>query len=62
VLNLYDGAIVPHKLGIGDAATVTMEHDLAFDGMLNKRTVYFLVWHAFAKRPVEVPIFLPTKK
>lgn len=57
VLVNYEGAKYPHKLAVGDEAQIYMQHDLSFDRALKEGTVYFAVWHAFTKRPVEVPIF-----
>lgn len=59
VLNIYEGASTPHKLTVGEETVILMEQDLAFDRQLKKGTVYFAVWHAFAKDPVEVPIINP---
>jgi hypothetical protein len=62
VLNIYEGAAAPYKLGVGDEATILMEQDLGFDRTLHKGTVYFAVWHAFGTKPVEVPILSPPKE
>ncbi|HTD22500.1 MAG TPA: hypothetical protein VK738_07590 [Terriglobales bacterium] len=62
VLNIYQGAVVPYRLAVGDEATIFMEHNLEFDRALQKGVVYFWISHAFAKNPIEVPIFSPPKE
>jgi len=62
ILNLYEGTQAPHKLEIGDEAKILMQQDSDFAELLKKGTLYFVVWHSFGKRSVEVPIFVPTKE
>lgn len=60
VLNYYQGAKTPYRLGVGEQATVLMEHNLDFEERLESgKPVYFAVWHAFSKKPIEVPIIIP---
>jgi len=57
IFHTYQGAQTPYKLGVGEEAVVLMQQDLEFDRMLtNGRPLYFVLWHAFAKKPIEVPI------
>lgn len=62
VLHIYEGAHTPYKLGVGEEVAVLMEHDLGFDRLLKKGTVYFAVDHSFSTRPVEVPIIAPASE
>lgn len=60
VLNYYQGAKTPYKLGVGEEATILMEQNPEFEDELDSgKPVYFAVWHAFSKQPIEVPIIVP---
>ena len=57
VLNIYEGAVAPYKLGVGEEAMIAMRQNADFDQRLhNGRPLYFVVWHAFSEKGLEVPI------
>ncbi|HET9284632.1 MAG TPA: hypothetical protein VFR24_21980 [Candidatus Angelobacter sp.] len=59
VLVDYEGDHYPHKLEVGGEAQILMQQDLSFDRALAEKTVYFAVWHAFSKHPIEVAVINP---